>query len=168
MRCKLTIPTLTLILTLLAALPAAAGDAASAFEQLRGLDGQWQGTNARGNPVEIDFELVSGGTAVLERLAIQGEHPHGMVTLYHLDGDELVLTHYCETGNQPRMKATELGDGRLAFDFVDATGLTSPEDGHMHSMVMQIGGDGRLQSAWTWRENGEDKFQEVLALRRAR
>ncbi len=166
MRCKLTV--LALTLTLLTALPAAAGDAAAAFEQLRGLAGNWQGTNARGNPVEIDFELVSGGTAVLERLAIEGERPHDMITLYHLDGDELVLTHYCEAGNQPRMKAVELGDGRLAFDFVDATGLASPDDGHMHSMVMQIGADGRLQSAWTWRENGENKFQEVINLSRAR
>ena len=50
-----------------------------------------------------------------------------MLTLYHRDGNRLVLTHYCMAGNQPRMQAKpfDAGANELAFEFLDATDLTT-------------------------------------------
>jgi len=45
---------------------------------------------------------AEGGTAVLERFTHPGSGgPQTMLTVYHLDGDDLLLTHYCVAGNQP-------------------------------------------------------------------
>jgi len=76
-----------------------------------------EGTNSAGQ-VKATYTLVSGGTALMERLKSANEPE--MITLYSLDGDHLLVTHYCSMGNQPQMKTatiTELGSP-LAFKIV--------------------------------------------------
>lgn len=143
----------------------AAGPAARAFEQLKGLAGEWIGTADSHGEVHISYEIVSGGTAVLERERM-ADHPE-MVTLYHLDGDRLLLTHYC-VGNQPRMAARSFDDGGVQFELVDATGLASSGAGHMHRAEFELDGKDRLRSTWTWREQGADTFTVVVDARRVR
>ena len=48
-----------------------------------------------------------------------------VLTVFHLDGDRLILTHYCMAGNQPRMQATsyDAKKGEIRFQFLDATNL---------------------------------------------
>ena len=36
-----------------------------------------------------------------------GEQNDGMMTTYFLDGDRLLMTHYCEAGNQPNTNPTK-------------------------------------------------------------
>lgn len=150
--------------------PAPASDtpanaATAAFERLKALEGEWRGTNNKGAPVTLSYEPVSGGTAVLERERMTG-HPD-MLTLFHVDGERLVLTHYC-VGNQPRMVARPDGidGGRMEFDVVDVTGLESPEEGHMRRAVFELPDDDHLRSAWTWRQDGEDAFTVVVEAER--
>jgi hypothetical protein len=60
-------------------------------------------------------------SASLERLKtlagewVAAEDGDEMVTVYHADGPDLVLTHYCLEGNQPRMRAKGAQGSR--FDF---------------------------------------------------
>src|SRR5215470_7743188 len=106
------------------------GKSAAAFEQLFSLVGEWEGTNAGGH-VRATYTLVSGGTALMERLKSANEPE--MITLYTLDGDHLNVTHYCSAGNQPQMRTaviTEIG-APLTFKVVQVMGLKSPDDGHM-------------------------------------
>jgi DNA-binding transcriptional ArsR family regulator len=77
--------------------------------------------------------------AILHRLSA-GEMAAGdiMVTLYYLDGDHLMMTHFCMANNQPRMRAdASSSPSAIKFKFVDATNLSSPEAGHMnaHSII---------------------------------
>src|SRR4051794_29447205 len=80
-----------------AAPPADPGAGAAAFERLRTLVGQWQGEGE--GDERLTYELVAGGTALLER-ETAANRPE-MLTVYHLDGNRLLLTHYCMAGNQP-------------------------------------------------------------------
>jgi hypothetical protein len=138
-----------------------------AFEQIRELAGSWTGTNSHGQPVEITFELVADGSAVLERFVVQREDKvEDMVTVYHLDGDRLLLTHYCVAGNQPRMVAKAISSEQVGFELVDATGMASPEAGHMHRAVLSFGDDDTFKAEWTWRENGEEPFTAVVEAQR--
>ena len=75
-------------------------DTAAAFARLKTLVGEWKTEDAKES---LTYELIAGGTALLEREAGAGRPT--MLTLYHRDGNRLVLTHYCREGNQPGMQA---------------------------------------------------------------
>src|SRR5262245_8158374 len=96
--------------------------AAAAFEKLKTLAGEWRGKSGQGAATSLAYQVTSGGTAVLETFAFV-KSGMSMTTVYYLDGDRLMLTHYCVSNNQPRMRAepTAAEPDVLRFDFVDAT-----------------------------------------------
>jgi hypothetical protein len=130
--------------------------ATSGFERLKMLVGEWDGKTTSGKLARVSYQLTSGGSAVLETLK-PADEPE-MVTVYHRDGESLMLTHYCMVNNQPRMRAESdgVGEKELTFNFVDATNLASPSAGHMHRLVMVFEDADHLTANWTWRENDEE------------
>ena len=141
-------------------------DAAAAFSRLKSLVGEWEADTQMGK-VHVSYELVAGGTSLLERES--GEKMPVMLTLFHVDGDRLMLTHYCMAGNQPRMQAKrfDAAAGDLEFQFLDATNL-KPGAGHMHNARYRIGDDGHFQAEWQFYENGKLKFAENSQYTRVR
>lgn len=143
----------TLVASLLFSMPGwAVTDAVSGFASLKNLAGQWETKDENGNPAVISWKLVSGGSALME------EMPHeSMVTMYHLDNDRLLMTHYCSAKNQPRMQAEISPDGKIiAFNFVDATNVARPTDGHMQKMVLTMQDQDHFSEKWTF-GGGEGK-----------
>jgi hypothetical protein len=134
-------------------------DAAAAWSKLKSLAGEWDGEGSMGK-FHLSYELIAGGTALVERE--RSEKMPEMLTVYHLDGKRLVMTHYCMAGNQPRMEARSFnpGTGDLQFEFVDATNLASPNAGHMRSVAIKIIDDRHLSSEWRFYENGQVKMTE--------
>lgn len=122
----------------------------AAFDTVKSLAGEWKGVGPEGNPIAIRFEVVSGGTAVIETLT----NPD-MVTTYYPDGSNLMMTHYCMASNQPRMKAKGQSGNPIAFEFVDATNLSSPDAGHMRAMVLTVKDANHIQESWTWSDKGK-------------
>src|SRR5262249_21862133 len=105
-----------------------------AFAKLRSMVGHWEAESTKGERSTLDIELTAGGSAILERSheTVEGQ-PVEMTTVYYLDGDKVQLTHYCMAGNQPTMRGSYSPETKtLTFDFVGATNLKSPNDGHMH------------------------------------
>lgn len=139
----------------------------SAFETLKALAGEWAGQRDDGATVKVTYEVYSNGSAVVETITPPDEP--NMVTVYHLDGQDLRLTHYCAAKNQPRMKAKSVSpDGRLlSFEFVDATNLARPTDGHMHALEITFLDSDRIRHKWTWMEN-EQKRDNVFDLARVK
>src|SRR5260221_2159188 len=108
----------------------AQSDAQKALENLKSLVGTWHGKTAKGQPVEDVYSLTAGGTAVMGDDKMGSEE---MLSLFYVDGNRLLMTHFCPSGNQPRMQATISPDLKtISFDFLDATNLPSPRTGHMH------------------------------------
>jgi hypothetical protein len=139
--------------------------AKAGFEMIKALAGTWEGKNSMGNSVTATYAVVSGGSAVLETLAPQGEP--NMVTLYHLDGAKLMLTHYCAAGNQPRMRLVAESDAKeVAFKFQDATNLPSAEAGHMVAVTIAWKDEEHMTQSWTWREKGKPDKVEVFQFTR--
>jgi len=147
--------------------PNSSSNADAAFARLKTLVGEWEGTTNSGK-VHLSYELVSGDTALLERES--SETMPTMLTVYYVDGGRLLLTHYCDVGNQPRMqvKAFNAGTGELDFQFLDATNLTSPGAGHMHNVKIRIVDNSHLVSEWQFYENGKPKFSETAQYTRVR
>jgi hypothetical protein len=82
-----------------------------------------------------------------------------MVTMYYPDGSRIMMTHYCSEGNQPRMRAqVPSGDvGSLAFAYVDATNLPSPDAEHMHKLVVRFQDADHFTQEWTHRKAGKEE-----------
>jgi hypothetical protein len=89
-----------------------------------------------------------------------------MLTLFHRDGEELLLTHYCVAGNQPRLIASAIGEDELSFSFRDATHLPAPEQGHMHECRLRFEGPDRFTSQWSFYSGGHESWMEEIAYRR--
>ena len=155
----LTLSLLVVALTLQGAAPKAEDSSgAAAFARLKTLVGTWEADTSVGK-VQVKYELIGGGTVLVEHEA--GEMP-AMMTVYHLDGNRLLLTHYCMAGNQPRMEARSFNPatGELEFQFLDATNLADPNTGHMHSAKLRLIDADHFNSQWEFYENGKRKMAE--------
>jgi hypothetical protein len=157
--------TFGIALVLLASLALAESGAQKAFDALKALEGNWEGKNGQGQSIRVSFRTTSGGSAVLSE--IHGMGAENMVSMIHMDGDRLLMTHYCGAGNQPRMKGTLAADGKsVAFDFVDATNLGSVDAGHMQHVVFSMPDVGHHTEEWTFLDHGKE-MKEMFNLQRA-
>jgi hypothetical protein len=145
-------------------IPAQAGTTTEAFEKLKSLVGHWETVGAADKGT-LDLQLTSGGSVLLERSheIIDGK-PVDMTTMYFVDGDHLRMTHYCMAGNQPTMQATYAPESKtITFDFVSATNMKTPDDGHMHHAVYTLIDNDHLKMVWTFRKNQKDSFSEDIS-----
>jgi len=140
----------------------AGGSGAEAFEKLKSLVGHWQEEKPSEHKATLDIELTSGGSALMEKFhMVDDGKPVEMITLYYLDGDQIKLTHYCEAKNQPTMAGTyDPATKTIKFDFVSATNLKSPNDGHMHHAVYTFIDSDHFKTTWTFRKDQKDAFTE--------
>src|SRR5262245_25924235 len=131
---------------------------AQRFDALKKLAGDWVEVGKDDKPTDkliSSIRVTSAGSAVQETLFPGSDHE--MVTMYHLDGADLVLTHYCMLGNQPRMRAEPAGDIRtIAFKFVNCTNLKSNDDLHMHQATLKLDGKDHFTADWVSCKEGKD------------
>jgi hypothetical protein len=92
-----------------------------------------------------------------------------MVTMYHKDGDRLVLTHYCAAGTQPRMQLvgwSPAPEPTLTFELTDATNWPDEEQVIMHdARITKIGPD-HIASTWTAWSKGKPDHAANFDLKR--
>ena len=152
------------LLTMLAATAFAAPDAQQSFDQIKKLSGSWEGKTSAGMPVQVSFRVTARGSAVMSE--IMGMEDDNMISMFNLDGQRLLMTHYCSAGNQPRMTATSSADGKtIAFDFLDATNVAGPEAGHMQHVVISVLDPDHHTEEWNYLDHGKE-MKQVFDLRR--
>lgn len=137
-----------------------------AFERLCALAGHWEGRSSAGWSSRCELEVIARGSALLERTNFEAHPGETMLTLFHKDGAELVLTHYCVAGNQPRLVASELGPDTLRFTFRDATNLASREQGHMDEALLRLEGPDAFSAQWSYYQAGKPAWMEEIHYRR--
>jgi hypothetical protein len=143
------------------------GPARRAFDRFRSIAGEWSATSTKGWTERLSYRTIAAGSTVIEMS--DGAHPDEiMATMFHMDGERLLLTHYCVAGNQPRLEATGFADdGRtVTFTFVDGTNMQSRDTGHMDTVVFKFLDDGRLVSQWTWYQQGTSRWMEEVTATR--
>jgi hypothetical protein len=138
-------------------------EARAAFARLKKLAGTWTAETSHGGEAKskaeehkaahgdrptVVFKLTGAGSALVET-QFPGA-PHEMVSVYHLDGHELRMTHYCAAGNQPRLKLdrAKSRSDHLVFDFDGGTNLDPKKDGYIHNLDITFHEDGRVTSTW--------------------
>lgn len=136
----------------------------SAFEQMSLLVGDWKREDRDGSKFHIEFELTANGSVLVERWVSRGK-THSL-TLYHRDKADVVATHYCPQGNQPRMKmSSDDGVAKIRFDFWDATNLANPTDNHQHSLSFDLSDPKRIKRGEVYM-SGEGAEPSELILER--
>jgi hypothetical protein len=168
---------LRIVLFVVASLPFASLGAADesagarALNQLRTLAGNWEGTfewtGARsGNgAMKASYYTTGNGSAVVENLVM--ESAPVMTSVYHLDGGDLRMTHFCAAQNQPRLKARQidLAKGIIDFDFVDITNLPAPDAPHVRGLEMCLIDPNHLTITFLF-QSGDKESRENIALKR--
>jgi phage tail protein X len=156
-------------------------DAQKAFDKLKTLAGSWEGkvTTLPPQPgmgdgalLQISLRVTSRGNALVHEMKEAGtpddparyDHP---VTMFYLDSDRLLLTHYCDAGNRPRMVARTSPDGKtVEFDFLDVAGGT--QYGHMHHAVFTVIDANHHIEDWTYMMPGDKPVQAHFDLTRTK
>lgn len=127
------------------------------FERLKKLVGTWVAADEKGNPTDqvVSVIRLTGAGSALHETLFPGQ-PHEMISIYHLDGADVVMTHYCALGNQPRMKLDPAAPtNQFKWDFAGGTNLNPAKDKHMHGAVVTVLGDDRIELTGVAWEDGK-------------
>jgi hypothetical protein len=152
-------------------IPSRAGEktqsvSAQRFEALKKLAGDWVAAGKGGKPTDkviSSIRVTSAGHAIQETLFPGSDHE--MVTMYHLDGEDLVLTHYCSLGNQPRLRAEPGKEvNKIVFKFVSCTNLKSKDDHHINGATLTLDGKDHFKAVWVSCKGGKACHQVSLDL----
>ena len=147
-------------------------DAQVSFDKMKTLAGSWVGqlttfpseASVDGKFAQFSLRVTSRGNALVHELLVSGipDHP---VTMFYLDGDRLLLTHYCDAGNRPRMVGKVSPDGKtLEFDFLDLSG--GNQRGHMHHAVFTFIDENHHTEDWTYMGPGDEPIRAHFDLQR--
>ena len=146
---------------------AAPSDAQKSFNSIKALAGTWQGpvtadppqADWERDPVRVTMRITSRGNALVHEMTdpmtaddpTKHDHP---LTMFYLDDNRLLLTHYCDAGNRPRMVAHTSPDGKkIDFDFIDVAGSTAY--GHMQHATFTIIDANHHIEDWTYLMPGD-------------
>ncbi len=127
---------------------------ATPLDRFKALAGDWvdaDGALGMKGKVAATYRVTGAGSAVVERLFV--DQAHEMTTVYHLDGADLVLTHYCAAGNQPRMRTRKTDTAVLFFEFDGGTNFDPARDMHMHEAKIEFVGPDEIRHSWqSWKD----------------
>ena len=173
--------TLSILLISFSTAAFAQSNAQQSFDSLKALAGPWEGHVTTVPPMEgmagntnmqVTLRVTSRGNALVHEMKEAGkpddptryDHP---VTMLYLDGDRLLLTHYCDAGNRPRMVARSSPDGKTVdFTFLDVSG--SQQYGHMHHAVFTMIDANHHTEDWTYIMPGDKPVRAHFDLARAK
>jgi hypothetical protein len=139
------------------------------LETIKGLAGRWEGTTFRARegttPAVVTYEVTAAGSAVIERLFPGTQRE--MTTVYHDDSTgRLVAAHYCNAGNQPRLRLMESKGERLYFVLAPDSDIKADIEGHAHELTLLVGADGSLTHDWLNHYLGQPGQQRNIKLTR--
>src|SRR5438067_11178037 len=127
---------------------------AEAFDRLTSLQGEWTG-QIDGVNTTLIYTLTANGSALMEQC--RPEKRPEMITMFTVDDDHLLATHYCTARNQPQMETPAITDAKkpLVFSLVRVTGLKSPDDFHNTGLAVIQEDNDHLTQEWSYQHKGK-------------
>jgi hypothetical protein len=147
---------LSVVLLSLSSVAYAQTDAQKSFDKLKTLAGSWEGhvTTVPPTPdienkvMQVSLRVTSMGNVLMHEMKAAGR-PDDPITMMYLDENRLLLTHYCDAGNRPRMTGKLSADGKVVeFEFLDVAGST--QYGHMHHAMFTAVDENHHTEDWTF------------------
>jgi hypothetical protein len=144
-------------------------DASSAFEFLKTLAGTWErsghGHEHGGKSKLNTFRVSSGGSSVVETI-FPGEDDE-MITVYHMNGPDLLLTHYCSLQNAPVMKFVKSDQpGEIKFAFEGGTNFDPKSDMHVHAGTYRVKDANTIEADFVVFNDGKENAKMTSLLKR--
>ena len=159
-----------------------ATNAQQSFDTIKNLAGTWEGPVTAipknnemvpdGTRGQIQMRVTSRGNALVHEMydpskpddPTKNDHP---VTTFYLENGQLMLTHYCDAGNRPRMVARTSADGKtVEFDFLDVAG--DLQYGHMQHAVFTVIDANHHTEDWTFLMPGDKPMRAHMDLTRTK
>lgn len=111
--------------------------AKEAFEKLKTLAGSWKG-EIMTIPITFTIRAASSGTVMVhEGHTEKGGPPDHEITMFYIEGDRLLSTHYCDAGNRSNLEGKMSPDGKtVKFSFIDVIG--SKKGGYVKDMAFTV------------------------------
>src|SRR5436309_8182784 len=152
----LFVPAALVMATAMSGQPAPRGtsESAAAFKQLASLVGEWQAIQD-GVPIKETYTLTANGSVLMSETKPADSEP--MITMFTVDGDHLIATHYCSAGNQPQMITGVPGDldKGVTFSLERVTGMKTPEDWHNTGLTLALDDKDHMTQRWTYLYKGK-------------
>ena len=136
------------------------------FAPVRALAGRWEGQDADGKKLTVEFKLTAGGSAVREDMFPASENE--MTNMYTLDGNRLRLTHYCAMGNQPHLIGNMSQMGRFDFETEVVSDLKKSDEPYMGSMTLVLVDADHIEEHWRALKSGKVDHETVFKLARVK
>lgn len=129
--------------------------AKSGLERFKSLAGEWvdEKDDSPTPTVLASYRVVSAGSAVVETLFPGAKHE--MVTVYHLDNDALVCTHYCAMGNQPTLECVSIENNVLIFDERSCANVPNKAAPRMGWAKIDLSDPSRVRTDWRTITDGQ-------------
>ena len=139
----------------------AAGSAQAAFDLFKSLKGTW--TIQSGDktlPFKMTYDTRSKNSIVTEYFGSE-------LSVFYRDGETLLMTHFCNAGNQPRLRLKENSPpGYFEFEMFDITGLKDLQGGaHVQRAIYRAVNDRQMGLELVWKK-GNSLESEKYVLRR--
>jgi len=152
----LFVPAMLVMVTAMSgqAAPPGTSESAAAFKRLAALVGEWKGLQGD-TEINLTYTLTADGSALMEQFRAAKD---AMVTMFTVDGDHLIATHYCAAGNQPQMVTptiTEALAKSLTFSLSHVTGMKTQGDWHNTGLTVTLEDTQHLTQVWTYEHNGK-------------
>jgi hypothetical protein len=122
------------------------------LEHLKTLTGDWRSTKS-GSATIVNYRTIANGSSVVETWTMSPTRQS--MTVYTMDGDLLLATHYCPQGNAPRLRLTHSDEsGMHHFAFLDGANLQDRTGSHEHAFWVRFDAAGTLTRSETYIRNG--------------
>ncbi len=165
---------LSVVLLSLSTVAFAQSDAQKSFDRMKTLAGTWEGhvttvppqADIEGTLTQVSLRVTSMGHTLMHE-ARGSKRPDDPITMFVVEGDRLLLTHYCDADNRPRMVGRMSPDGKMVeFDFLDVSG--NLQYGHMQHAVFTIIDANHHIEDWTYMEPGDNPVHAHFDLQRTK
>ena len=141
-------------------LPAALGGSETAFETFKGFEGKWAVEWQKTLPFEMTYESGSKGSIVTEQFGKE-------LSVFYRDGQSLLMTHFCNAGNQPRLRLEGRITDRGVFEFqmFDITNLQGADADHVERVVYRIIDDKTIDLEIVWKKAKSEESEKYTLTR---
>ncbi len=137
------------------------------LDRFKALEGDWSGKFTDGNEINVSYTTISGGNAVMETFRL----PDGtdMRSIYHMNGEKLMMTHYCESGNQPRLQSGTLSASKdVTLNFLDITNLSAEPkmSSYLYRVEFHFGDKDQFSQDITWMIQGKESTNKLMLVKK--